>query len=279
MRRRHVLRRWLLDVPFRLASRTLFAALLAGLLVALTPQVVLAGPSGSSGDPKEGQAQAPSGFAIGLPKGSVGFKLGFLLPRAQSDIYTFNSEQLTLDSNSYNTALFGMDVGFSIHEQVELVFGFEYSRSAPVSEFRDFVDEFDTPITQRTRLTQVPLNASIRLYLTDRGRAVGSYAWVPKKAVPYVGGGGGFMWWRYEQFGDFVDFVDFSIFTEHFLTEGWEPSLHAFGGMDLSLTPRLALTFEGRYTWASGQLAPAFSGFEPIDLAGFRGTGGVTYRF
>ena len=157
--------------------------------------------------------------------------------------------------------------------------GFLFSRSSPASEFRDFVDEFGAPIAQRTELTQVPLTASLKVYLTSRGRAVGSYAWVPASVVPYVGAGAGFTYWRYEQFGDFVDFVDFTIFEEVFRTQGWDPSLHAFGGIDFSVTPSIAINFEGRYDWAEGQLAPAFAGFEPIDLAGFRGMFGVSFRF
>ena len=275
MRRRVNLRRRFLVVPFRLASSTPAMVLWAGLLVTLTPQVALAGPSGEPEDPP----QRPSGFVIGAPKGSVGFKVGWLVPRADSDIFAFNAEQLTLDASSFTAPVFGIDVGLAVSDRLDVVFGFEYSSSAPVSEFRDFVDAFGAPIVQRTRLLQVPLNASVRFYLMERGRAVGNYAWIVSKAVPYVGGGGGFMWWRYEQFGDFVDFVDFSIFTDHFQTEGWEPSLHAFGGLELSLHPRIGINFEGRYTWAEGQLAPAFVGFEPIDLAGFRGTVGVGFRF
>ena len=201
------------------------------------------------------------------------------LPRANSDIYTFNEEQLTLDSGSFTSGLFGMDFGWSLNNRVDVVFGFEYSSSSPVSEFRDFVDEFGAPITQQTRLRQVPLTASVRFNLIERGRSVGSYAWIANTAVPYVGGGGGIQWWRYEQFGDFVDFADFTIFTDHFLTQGWEPVVHVFGGVDVSLSPRFVLNFEARYGWANGQMAPAFVGFEPIDLAGFRGTVGASFRF
>ena len=201
------------------------------------------------------------------------------MPRAESDIYTFNAEQLTLDLSSYDAPLFGMDIGVTVNEHLDVVFGFEYNSTSPVSEMRDFVDEFGAPIVQQTRLRQVPLTASVRFNLLKRGRAVGSYAWVPQTVVPYVGAGGGFTWWRYEQFGDFVDFRDFTIFTDHFLTQGWEPSVHVFGGLDFAVSPRFVINFEARYAWAEGQMAPAFVGFEPIDLAGFRALFGVGFRF
>jgi opacity protein-like surface antigen len=274
----------------RVAFRRLFShhggatlrALAAVLTLALAAQPALAAPSSPHDDP-EPQAQqsqgTTGGFAFGAPSGFFTIKGGLYLPRAQSDIYEFNEEQLTLDSGSFNSGLFGMDFGWSANERVDLVFGFEYSSASPVSEFRDFVDEFNVPITQQTRLRQVPISASVRVNLLERGRAVGNYAWVPTTVVPYVGGGAGIVWWRYEQFGDFVDFNDFTIFTDHFLTEGWDPELHVFGGVDVALSPVIALNFETRYGWAEGEMAPAFVGFEPIDLAGFRATFGASFRF
>lgn len=265
---------------FRLSKPILAAALATTVVFLVTPQLASAEPFPPPGndDPPEGSQQG-TGFAFAAPRGFFALKFGLLLPRAESDIYTFNAEQLTLDLNSYNAPLFGVDVGVAVSNRVDLVFGFEYSSAAPVSEFRDFVDEFGAPITQQTRLRQVPLTAGVRVNLVERGRSVGSYAWVPKTVIPYVGGGGGITWWKYEQFGDFVDFVDFTIFTEFFATQGWAPSAHLFGGVDFSVSPRWVINVEGRYNWASGQLAPAFTGFEPIDLAGFRLMGGVSIRF
>jgi hypothetical protein len=248
--------------------------------VTMTAQPVLAAPaSDDDPEPQQQRSGTTGGFAFGTPRGFFLVKGGLYVPRANSDIYTFNEDQLTLDGNSFISGLFGLDVGVSLNDRVDVVFGFEYSSASPVSEFRDFVDEFNAPITQQTRLRQAPLTASVRFNLVERGRAVGSYAWVPTSAVPYLGAGGGIVWWRYEQFGDFIDFRDLTIFTDHFLTEGWDPELHVFGGVDVNISPRFAINIEARYGWAEGELAPAFVGFEPIDLAGFRATGGASFRF
>jgi len=267
----------------RVARSTALPALAACLTLALAVQPVFALPSSDDDpEPQQRQSQGPGttgGFAFGAPKGFFLIKGGVYVPRGDSDIYTFNEEQLTLDGNSFISGLFGMDVGWSLNDRIDLVFGFEYSSASPLSEFRDWVDEFDLPITQQSRLRTVPLTASVRVNLVERGRSVGNYAWIPSGAVPYVGAGAGIMWWRYEQFGDFVDFTDLSIFTDYFQTEGWDPELHVFGGVDVSISPRFALNFEARYGWAEGDLAPAFVGFQPIDLAGFRVTGGASFRF
>jgi len=252
------------------------ALLLSTLLTA--PAVAFA----TSDDDPEPQSQGSpnsGGFSLGAPRGFFLVKGGIFVPRANSEIYAFNEEELTLDGNSFISGLFGMDFGFALGDRFDLVFGFEYTSASPVSEFRDYVDEFDAPITQQTRLRTAPLTASVRFNLRERGRAVGNYAWIPNVAVPYVGGGVGIVWWQYEQFGDFIDFTDLTIFTDHFLTQGWDPEFHVFGGVDWSLTPRIALNFEGRYGWAKGDMAPAFVGFDPIDLSGFRGTFGASFRF
>lgn len=266
----------------RLNRRASTCAILAALTLLLTPPA-FAHPTDDGREPEpQRQGQAPGntgGFAFGAPRGFFLLKGGLYVPRAGSDIFSFNEEQLTLDGNSFISGLFGIDIGYSLHDRVDLVFGFEYSSASPVSEFRDFVDEFDLPIQQQTRLRQVPLTAGVRFNLVERGRGVGSYAWVPTTVVPYVGGGGGIMWWRYEQFGDFIDFTDFTIFNDYFLTEGWEPQVHVFGGADIALSPGFALNLEARYGWAEGQMAPAFVGFEPIDLAGFSATFGASFRF
>ena len=276
MRRSPFLSRW------RNALRRQLALPVAALAIALTlgtTVAVTASPSGPEDPEPQRQSGTTGGFAFGAPRGFFTLKFGLYAPRAQSDIYAFNAEQLTLDLNSYNAPLFGMDFGYSVNDRVDVVFGFEYSSTSPVSEMRDWVDEFGSPITQQTALRQAPITASVRFNLIERGRSIGNYAWVPKKVVPYVGAGGGITWWRYEQFGDFVDFADETIFTDHFRTQGWNPIVHAFGGVYWALSPRFVLEFEARYSWASGEMAPAFVGFEPIDLAGFRALFGTSFRF
>jgi hypothetical protein len=88
------------------------------------------------------------------------------------------------------------------------------------------------------------------------------------------------MRYDFHQSGDFVDFVDMSVFAGQFQSTGWTGTVHARGGVDYSLTPRLALTAQGRYDWSSGAtLSRDFAGFDKIDLAGFSTTVGLTVRF
>lgn len=220
-------------------------------------------------------------FLFGKPRGSVGARGAWMISTAPSDneIYAFLTDELTIDLSDFDTFLFGMDAGFSVSSRVDLVAGFEISRASMSSEYRDYVDENDLPILQDTKLTIVPVTLSAKLYLTPRGREVSRYAFVPSKVRPYVGGGGGFVWYELEQVGDFVDFVDLTIFPSAFRSSGWGFVTQAFGGVEVGLTPRWFLSVEARYLWSDADLGDDFVSFEPIDLSGARIGGGIGFTF
>ena len=225
-------------------------------------------------------AQEPEAdFLFGKPRGSLGARGAWQMAAESSDIYDFFGEELTIENGDFDSFLFGADGSFAIASRIDLVAGFEISRASVSSEYRDFVDENDLPILQETRLTIVPVTLSVKLYLTPRGREVSRYAFVPAKVRPYVGGGGGFVWYELEQAGDFVDFVDLTIFTSGFRSSGWGFATQAFGGAEVSLSPRWFLSVEGRYLWSDADLSGDFLDFEPIDLSGARIGAGVGFTF
>jgi hypothetical protein len=218
-------------------------------------------------------------FLFGQPDRSVAVRGSWLFARGGSDWYDFVSDQLTLDTADFNAPGVGVDVSFAVGRRLDLQFGFDYSSAGVTSEYRDFVDNSRLPISQDTKLREVNLSGNLRFALTERGREVSRLAWVPRRIVPYVGGGGGVLWFDVEQAGDFVDFVDFSIFTDVFRGSGWTPSAQVFGGVDVRLFKQLYFMFDGRYLWAAGDLGREWIDFDPIDLAGFRLSGGVNLVF
>jgi hypothetical protein len=240
-------------------------------------------PSEKNEPAADGTAQAPPDFRFTPVSSWFGIRGGYSLTRANSDIYTFYIDNLTLEKSNFNQGLFGVDFGWVINPRVEMIFGFEYLTTTANSEDRFYVDEFGAPITQQTQLRQAPLYVKLRVNLVERGKQVGSYSWVPNKVVPYAGVGGGFTWWELSQYGDFVDYADLTIFTVPpdfpFLSDGWAPTFGVFGGVDFSLTPAVGLMFQADYAWADDNLSLDFAGFEPIDLTGLRISFGVNFRF
>jgi hypothetical protein len=245
--------------------------------------VCLAAPTiaeGQQSEPPRPHPGATADFLFGRPHGSLSLRGSWIFARAGSDLFDFVTDQLTLESGDFNAAAIGSELGILITPRLEALAGVDMS-STPyrASEYRRFIDNNAQPITQETKLKTVSVTGSLKLSLTSRGRSVSRLAWIPSGLIPYVGAGGGAMRYEFLQRGDFVDFVDLSVFPDIFHSRGWAPSAHAFGGVDLQVYRRLFMQLEGRYTWAKGTLGRDFIDFDPIDLAGFRTTAGVSVLF
>ena len=262
----------------------LVAGICAGLMVAAgaaTPALAEDGNEPANepaGTPQESARRDPD-FLFGRPKASVGVRVSRFFARADSEIFDFTRNQLTVDRRDFDAPAVRFDIGTSVNERLDTVFEVGFSRASVGSEFRDFVDEFDLPIVQQTRLTRVPVGGSLRFWLVPRGREVSRYAWVTNAVAPYVGAGGGAIWYRFEQFGEFVDFVDLTIFNDVFKSSGWALSTHVFGGTNVKLTRTVLLAFEARYVWADAALGGGFTGFDDIDLTGLKITTGIDFVF
>jgi opacity protein-like surface antigen len=245
----------------------------------VVPGIVLAlGAALSLATPAPAQT-AGHGFLFKPPVISINARGGFGHASAGSDIFSFTTERLTLGREDFSGLSYGGDIGIRITPRLDLSLGASYVGSRTPSEFRDWVDNDDQPIEQTTRFERVPVAASAKLYLTPRGEQVGQFAWIPNRLAPYVGAGAGAMWYRFRQEGDFVDFQTLDIFYEELESQGWTPMAQGMAGVDVALTPRLALTGEGRYLWARDELSDMFEDFDPIDLSGFSATVGLSVRF
>lgn len=219
------------------------------------------------------------GYLFQRPLGGFVIRGGLAATTAGGDLYSFLTDQFTLGKGDFRAPSIGADLLVRVAPRLDLDFGAGYSGSSKGSEFRHFVDLNNLPIQQRTTLVRAPLTAGARLYLAPPGRSIGKFAWIPTKVVPYVGAGGGMMWYRFRQTGDFIDFATTDVFPDTFESSGWTPTAHGLAGVDYSLTPRLALNGEARYTWAKAHLSDDFTGFDGIDLSDIGITFGLNVRF
>jgi hypothetical protein len=249
------------------------------LIAILSTAVAEAAPEGGQDPPGIVQRSGPPDFLFGRPDGSIGVRGSWVFARAGSDWYDFVTDQLTVEPKDFNAAGVAGDLGFTIAPRVDVVAGFEYSQTSTLSEYRRFVDNNRLPINQTTRLRTFNLTGSVKFALTERGRDISRLAWVPKSVVPFVGAGGGALWYELDQRGDFVDFVDRSVFASIFDSKGWTPSAHVLGGVDVRVFRRVFVTIDGRYHWAAATLGSTWVDFDPIDLAGFRLSLGMNMLF
>jgi hypothetical protein len=220
-------------------------------------------------------------FLFGRPDGSIALRGGWVFARAGSDLYEFVERELTIDKSDFNTASFASDFGIALSSRADAVIGLDYNQTSVASEYRGFVDNNRRPIEQTTSLKALNLTGSIRFALAPRGREISRLAWVPRRVVPYVGAGGGMVWYQFQQAGDFIDALDprLAVFSDTFAADGWTPSAHVLGGVDVRVYRRVYLTLDGRYIWAAGDLGTDFENFDPIDLAGFRFGAGINVVF
>lgn len=219
------------------------------------------------------------GFFFREPTTTWSVRAGYGVASAESDIFSFVSRELTLDKSDFNGLNFGSDLDFRLSSRFTLGLGIWYQGRSTPSESRDFVGTDDLPIEQKTKFQRMPITLGLKYYVTPRGRSIGSFAWVPAKVAPYIGAGGGAMWYSFRQDGEFVDESTLEIFRDTFKSSGWTPEAHAMAGVDVSLTPRLVLTGEGRYTYARANMDNDFADFDKIDLSGFAVTAGLAIRF
>ena len=224
-------------------------------------------------------AQTPPDFLFRTPKVSLGIRGGFAAARASGEIFDFTRDQLTLKRSDFDAPSFGGQLAVQVTPRVDVAVDVSVAKTRSRSEFRDWVDNDDLPIEQETSFSRVPLTLGVKAYLKDRGRAAGRFAWIPNQWAPYVGAGAGWVWYRFDQDGDFVDFETLDIFPDTFTSSGRAPTLHVYGGADWSLGPQFFLTAEARYAWASADMGEDFVDFDPVDLSGPQVTVGLSVRF
>lgn len=226
--------------------------------------------------PAAGVAQ--DGFRFEAPLVTFHLRAGAAVPNAGGDLFDFMTDELTLDRRDFSGASVGADVAFAINDRFDVVLGVATSSSSRGSESREWIGLDDLPIEQTTRFRRTPVTAALKYHLRDRGRMIGSHAWVPNRFVPYIGAGGGLMWYRIEQSGEFVDEVTFDIFREEYVSSGKAMTAQAFGGAEYWLSPQFGITLEGRYQFATGELSGDFIEFSDIDLRGFQLMAGASFR-
>lgn len=231
--------------------------------------------------PAAGAQTGGDGFLFRAPTATLTLRAGVDRAVGGGDVFDFVRDQLTFGARSLTGSSLGAELGFALGDRVDVVLGGGHLRARSQTHYRDFTDADDREIEQSNTFTRVPLTASVRAYLAPRGRSLGRFAWVPARLAPYVGAGGGAMWYRFDQAGDFIDVdsPDLAVVRGSARSSGWAPTAHAMAGLDLTLAPRVALTTEARYSWARATPTGDFSALDRIDLSGLGVTAGLSFRF
>ena len=225
------------------------------------------------------QVDGGDGFLFHAPNAALTVRVGYAQPSADSKIFSFTTGLLTLGKGNFAGGALATDLEFPMTGRTALVFGVGLSASDARSEYRDFVDNKDLPIEQRTEFRRVPISVGVKYFLAAPGRSVGRFVWVPTKMVPYVAAGLGSTYYTFKQSGDFIDFKTNDVFTSTLTSAGWGASAYGAAGFQYGLTTHADLVTEARYDRGRAPMSADFQGFDRISLSGLSLSTGIHLRF
>lgn len=230
--------------------------------------------------PAVAQRLSGDGFLFGPPKASLAFRAGYAMPSAGSDLFGFVTNELSLRRRDFGSYAYGADFVVRLNFRLSAVISADLGGMDKKSDYREWQDNSGRPIEQSTSFERQAYTASLRYYLLPYGRRLSKYAWIPSRFAPWASAGAGRTHYRFAQSGDFVDFANGNrVFADSFASEAWGFTAQVSGGVDWSISPRLAMTTQAKYVRGKADLDLDYSGFAPIDLSGLSMTTGLAIRF
>lgn len=234
--------------------------------------------------------------ALGLCD-TFSFRVGYYFPKADSDLWQTQFENLTLTRADYQSAMFGLSYEHSFNPFFSLEVAADYysrSRSGFYKDYEgiSFADgDFafnssqvsgDFSLVQTFSVSILPIQLNLKI--TPLGRR----GWL----IPYFGGGAALNIWSVRIFGDMVDFSQPTPFvTDSGDTVTGYPtavvdardthlavSYQAFAGVMYPVGGRMSVDAGFKYFIGQGDLKK-IQGFQPVDLNGFLLFIGFNYWF
>lgn len=229
----------------------------------------------------------------------VSFRLGYFTPRAESDLWQIEFENMSFMKSDFQSTLFGFSYEYFINRQISFALSIDAYSQQQTGYYLGYVGyedydgdwaypdvyrgDFDPSHVFSVNIT--PIQASIKLTPFGRGHMI----------IPYVGGGAGIYIWSVKLQGDMVDFSDEWYDVQEGVTiypiygvDAREESrfalgFHGFGGVMVPVGRRISLEAEFKYNFAQGKFSDdeyaGFAGFEAFDLSGYTIFFGLNYWF
>jgi hypothetical protein len=149
--------------------------------------------------------------------------------------------------------------------------GMAWYSGAATQAYRDWVDADGRDIRHKTELSTWEITAAFIYELGGRRNEL----------TPYLGLGGGFVWWELTEVGDFIDFGDEDLPIARGAYASRDGTFEWFGvaGIDLRMGAGWSLVAQGRWRDASDELGGQFAGFGELDLSGFDYEVGLAFHF
>ena len=231
----------------------------------------------------------------------VTFKVGYFFPRADSDLWKDEFDQMSFQKGDFQDSVFCFTYEYFLSNQISLCLSLDGYSEKKVGTYMNYVAAdvetrtgeyqlyaFDygegLSISHVFTVSMTPLQASIKL--TPLGRRA--------SIIPYLGGGVGVYIWTVRMQGDSIFFDEPTLIEDEDLNievTGWPVypvdirdesrfsiGFHGFAGVMVPVANRISIEGEFKFNSASGSLEN-FVGFENFDLSGYQVTVGINYWF
>jgi opacity protein-like surface antigen len=227
----------------------------------------------------------------------VTFKVGYFFPRADSDLWQDEFDNMMFTKTGFQDSNFGFGYEYFLSNQLSVVFNVEGYSKNKLGQYENFVgetiDDFDYAfdygqgfsIVHTFSVSITPIQLSLKIAPLGRRQ----------KIIPYVGGGAGLYIWNVRMWGDLILMDEYEEFDDPNLNQtvkGYyivpvdareenklKVGFHAFGGIMVPVANKISFEAEFKYNFAKGELTEAFEGFEPFDLSGYQISVGLNYWF
>jgi len=190
---------------------------------------------------------------------SVNLKVGLFSLQMKSDLWETNMENLALIEGDMKDTIYAIEYEHFLNRQFSLTFEVSHYEKEHYSAYRDYEYDDGSSINQNLALNLTAMEVNAKFYPSTYMR----------RFNPYLGGGVGLYYWKYEQWGDFINFDDFTVDEGYADTRTYTLGFNARAGFVLRFKRNVGVSFEARYQFLKGQLSSLFEGFEPLDLNGF----------
>lgn len=189
----------------------------------------------------------------------INVKIGVLIPNQNSDLWEINRSNLAFNKADMVDIYYGAEYEFLFSKYFTLsVEGGVYNQEV-YTAYRDWEYDDGSPIQQTLSLRITSIEMAFKLYPIGHRR--GFY--------PYIAGGPGVYFWKYEQWGDFIDTVEGTVEFGYADTSRVALGFHGKAGLVFRVGRNTGLSIEGRYMYLKDNLSDLFVDFEEFDMSAF----------
>ncbi|MCP4897536.1 MAG: hypothetical protein GY906_11240 [bacterium] len=204
--------------------------------------------------------------------GTARLRFGLFEPNADSRYWDDKFADFTGKPSDFRDFFMGFDYIWRLNSTSGIVFGLGFYEGKASQAYKDWTDAGGRDVSHRTSLRTGEMTIAWVLQFGRRGVQI----------TPYIGVGGGFMWYTFEEAGSFIDFGDpeLPIFNAAYRATGNEPMYFGLIGLDIPAGHTFGIVIEGRWKNAETVLGHDFSDLPgEFDLSGLELTAGFSWNF